>query len=74
MPVGILLINKPEFLFTTPSLELLFSGYTGECIAKGFNIDERIDVVAACEALGKPRFMLQDSFANIVCESDVQSA
>jgi len=74
MPVRILLLNQPEFFFTAPSLELLFSCDAGRCIAKGLNIDERIDVVAACEAFLKPCFVLPDSFANIVGESNVQSA
>ena len=74
VPVGILIRNQPKLFLTAPSLDLLFPGYAGECIAKRLNIDERIDVVTACKALEKPCFMLPDSLANIACKSDVQSA
>jgi len=73
VPVRILLCNQSELFFTPPSLELLFSGYAGGCIAKGLDIDEHIDVIAACEALEKPFFVLPDSLANIAGESNVQS-
>ena len=73
MPVDILLINKPYLFLTTPSLDLLFSGYPGGCIAKCLEINERIDLIVTREALDKTFLVLHDSLLDIIGESNVQS-
>ena len=73
-PVGILQSNQPDFLLTTPSLDLLFSCYAGGYIAKCLKVNERIDLVATCEALDKTILVLTDSLSNIISEANVQSS
>ncbi len=43
-------------------------------MAEGLNVDQRIDVVAACEAFDKFGFVLLHSSLDIVSESNVQRA
>jgi len=57
-----------------PSLDLLFSGYAGSYIAKCLKVNERIDLVAACEALDKTILVLTDPLSNIIGEANVQSS
>ena len=70
-PVGILQSNQPDFLLTTPSLDLLFSGYAGSYIAKCLKVNERIDLVAACEALDMTILVLTNPLLNIIGEANV---
>ena len=70
-PVGILQSNQSNLLLATPSLDLLFSCYAGEHIAKRLKVNERIDLVATCEALDKTILVLTDSLSNIIGEANV---
>ena len=72
-PRGIHLLNQADLLFAPPSLYLLFTGNGLRYILIPFEPDKSVAVISFREAVVLPPFVLEDAFAEVSRDADVES-
>jgi hypothetical protein len=74
MPLRIYRVDNVDFLFASPSFDLLFPLDSGNRIAYRFEVYQTVNIVSVGKTGNQVMFVLIDSLFNIAGNTDIQSA
>src|SRR5258708_28971313 len=72
LPAGIQLLDQRGFLFATPALDLLFTGYCRTHLLEAFVVNQAMALILFREAFNRVELVLMNALVEISSDSDIK--